>query len=243
MLAVQDFRHASQRDEETVADFIHGLERHFRVAYGRDGLGSETRNALLHSQLQEGLKLELMRALAVSGAESYPALCLAAKNEERCLAEIKKRQQYRKSSSNQPWNPDSSSQTSRKKSDRRPPFNQYSKNKSGKLTCYNCNEPGHFAHDYKKPRTESKGRTVPRPAYNTRSSSSPGTKQVISNALPREDPLDYLLSGSEDEEVVRKVELKDEGSVSKCVIVLLQGVPATGFIDSGADYDNGWRAV
>ena len=135
MLAVQDFRHASQRDEETVADFIRRLERHFRVAYGRDGLGSETRNALLHSQLQEGLKRKLMRAPAVSGAESYPALCLGAKNEERRLAEIKKRQQYRKSSSNQPRNPDSSSQTGSKNSDRRPPFNQYSKNKSGKLTC------------------------------------------------------------------------------------------------------------
>ncbi len=36
MLAVQDFRHASQKDEETVADFICRLERHFRVAYGRD---------------------------------------------------------------------------------------------------------------------------------------------------------------------------------------------------------------
>ncbi len=44
MLAVQDF---SQKDEETVADFIRRLERHFRVAYGRDGLGSETRNTLL----------------------------------------------------------------------------------------------------------------------------------------------------------------------------------------------------
>ena len=41
--------------------------------------------------------------------------------------------------------------------------------------------------------------------------------------------------GSEDEEVVEKVELKDEGSVPKCVTVLLQGVPATGLIDSGAD--------
>ncbi len=91
MLAVQDFRHASQK---TVAEFIRRLERHFRVAYGRDGLGSETRNTLLHSQLQEGLRLELMRAPPVSGAETYPTLCLAAKNEERRIAENKKRQLY-----------------------------------------------------------------------------------------------------------------------------------------------------
>ena len=48
-------------------------ERHYRVAYGRDGLhvGAETRNALLHSRLQEGLKLELMKASSVSGAGTY----------------------------------------------------------------------------------------------------------------------------------------------------------------------------
>ncbi len=52
-----------------LAEFIRRLERHFRVAYGRDGLGSETRNTLLHSQ---GLRLELMRAPPVSGADTYP---------------------------------------------------------------------------------------------------------------------------------------------------------------------------
>ncbi len=70
MLAVQDFRIVSQKDEETVADFI----RRARKAL-RDGLGSETRNTLLHSQIQEGLRLELMRAPPVSGTET---LCLAA---------------------------------------------------------------------------------------------------------------------------------------------------------------------
>ena len=110
-LAVQDLRHAS-------------LERHFRIAYGRDGLSVETRNALLHSQLQEGLNLELMKASSVSGSETYPALCLAAKNEEHRLAEMKKRQLYRKSNSNQPQNPDSFNQTITKSSDRRPPFTQ-----------------------------------------------------------------------------------------------------------------------
>ena len=57
MLAVQDFRHASQREAETVAEFIRRLERHFRLAYWRYGLSVETRNALLHSQFQDGLTL------------------------------------------------------------------------------------------------------------------------------------------------------------------------------------------
>ena len=88
LLAVQDFRHASQREEESMAEFLRRLERCFQVAYGRDGLGEETRNTLLYSQMQKGLKIELMRAAAVSGAGSYQALCLAAKNEERRLAEL-----------------------------------------------------------------------------------------------------------------------------------------------------------
>ena len=94
MLAVQDFRHAAQKSEESVADFIRCLERCFRVAYGRDNLGKEAQEALLHGQFQEGLRMELMKSPSVSGAQSYPTLCLAAKNEERCLAQLKKRQRY-----------------------------------------------------------------------------------------------------------------------------------------------------
>ena len=93
MLAVQNFCHAVQKGEEVVADFICRLERCFRMAYGCNKLGQEAREALLHGQLQEGLKMELMRSPSVSGA-----LCLAAQNEERCLAELKKRQHYKSSS-------------------------------------------------------------------------------------------------------------------------------------------------
>ena len=39
---------------------------------------TETRNALLHGQLQDSLKQELMRALAVSGAQSFLELCVAS---------------------------------------------------------------------------------------------------------------------------------------------------------------------
>lgn len=95
-LAAQDFRHASQREDEPVADFIRRLEQLFKLAYGRDGMSGETRGTLLHSQLQEGLRYEIMKAPAVSGSHGYKELCLAARNEEKRLAELAKRRQYLK---------------------------------------------------------------------------------------------------------------------------------------------------
>ena len=59
-MAVQDFRHLAQREGETVGDFIRRLERTFQLAYGRDGMLPETRDALLYGQLQEGLRDNLM---------------------------------------------------------------------------------------------------------------------------------------------------------------------------------------
>jgi len=42
----------------------------------------ETRDALLYSQLQEGLRDHLVEGPAISGAANYQGLCIAAKNEE-----------------------------------------------------------------------------------------------------------------------------------------------------------------
>ena len=60
-------------------------------------MSSETRDALLYGQLQEALRYELMRAPAVSGSTKYQELCVASMNEEKRLAELRKRQQYSKS--------------------------------------------------------------------------------------------------------------------------------------------------
>ena len=97
-LAAQDFRHALQRDNEPVPDFIRRLEQLFKLAYGRDGMSEETRGTLLHSQLQEGLHYEIMKAPAVSGSHGYQELCLAARNEEKRLVELDKRRQYHRPS-------------------------------------------------------------------------------------------------------------------------------------------------
>ena len=61
-------------------------------------MSTEMRDTLLYGQLQEALWYKLMRAPAVSGSTKYQELCMAAKNEEKHLAELCKRQQYSKSS-------------------------------------------------------------------------------------------------------------------------------------------------
>lgn len=55
-----------------------------------------TRNALLYAQLRDALWYELMKTLAVSGSTKYQEFCMAAKNEDKHLAELWKRQQYLK---------------------------------------------------------------------------------------------------------------------------------------------------
>ena len=77
-------------------DCIRRLERMFRVAYGRESASAERRAALLCSQMQEGLKFELMELPAVSGVTDYKQLCLTACSEEKRLAELEKRRQFLK---------------------------------------------------------------------------------------------------------------------------------------------------
>ena len=93
-LAAQDFRHTVQAAGESVSNFITRLERTFQLAYGRDGMSCTTRETFLHSQLQEGLLYKLMKSPAVSGAQRYTELCLAARNEEKRQDELEKRRQY-----------------------------------------------------------------------------------------------------------------------------------------------------
>ena len=91
VLAAQDFRHTTQQLGEKVADFVRRLERAFNIAYGRETLTKETREAFLYGQLQEGLLIQLLQNAAVSGAQNYRELVMAAKNEEQRLSELKKR--------------------------------------------------------------------------------------------------------------------------------------------------------
>jgi len=65
-------------------------------------MSAETRDTLLHSQLQKGLRYDIMKAPVVSGAQSYKELCLASKNEEKQETELQKRVQYCRGDSNKP---------------------------------------------------------------------------------------------------------------------------------------------
>ena len=60
-------------------------------------MSTETRDALLYGQLHEALRYKLMRALAVSGSTKFQDLCVASKNEEKRLADLRTRQQHSKS--------------------------------------------------------------------------------------------------------------------------------------------------
>ena len=179
-VAAQDFRHTRQCESEPVADFVRRLERTFHIAYGWDRMSTETRDTLLYGQLQEGLCLELMSAPAVSGAREYQELCIALKNEEKQLADLKCRREYAQpnqvpaqhhvkpkqffSECHNPGlkNPQPSQESDPEKPDRR---------------CFYCKKPGHLIRDClrRKKRSESTG-----PSHASGNSSA-SAKQILSD--------------------------------------------------------------
>ena len=220
-LAAQDFRHTRQRDAEIVADFIRRLEKTFQIAYGKDGMSSETRQMLLYSQLQEGLSDELMRSPAVSGALTYTELCIAAKNEEKRRAELAKRNQYRRP--NQQKSQETKQESPRKTAGQSPRTTNTTTRTQQLRRCYNCGSTQHLQKDCKAPSSESKGKLQ-----------KPTQARQVTVSSPANSPLTYLVSDSDDENV-RRVTVEDRGSQPKCARVLVQGVPMHGVVDTGSD--------
>ena len=170
-----------------------------------------------------------MNGPAVSGAQSYPELCVAAKNEERRIAGLRKREGYRKTRSGS--HPSTTDSHGDKKN--QPPTKGSS---PSTIRCHNCHKTGHIARDCRA-KTESRGPTTP-----VDRSRHPQTRRVGTGTgeNPRTDvesPLDLLYSSSDGEtdQGVRRIQVADKGSQPKCARVLVQGVPAIGIIDSGAD--------
>jgi hypothetical protein len=151
-MAGQDFRHCRQRPGELVADFIRRVERTFQVAYGRDTMSRETKDALQHGQLQEGLLQEILQGPAVSGAQTYKELCAAAKIEEKRLEELRKRQRYQRSGVNGGVR---NTQPSEMQQPRYKPVRREERR------CHNCSKVGHIARDCRVKPTESGGRYTP----------------------------------------------------------------------------------
>ena len=225
VLAAQDFRHTTQKEFETVTDFICRLERAFRIAYGVDPISKETREAFLYGQLQEGLRQELMRSSAVYGARSYPELMMAAKNEEQRQKELQKRKQYRTFSPSKPQAGKGEALTSKMSSDSGK-ANSYSK-RVDKGPCNNCGRMGHFAKQCRLKKSESKGSRAS-------TQDKQATRQIVSEK-EGDHPLDYLYSESEEEGCVDLVRVPDRGSCSRRATVEVQGLQAQGTIDSGSD--------
>ena len=194
-------------------------------------MSSETKEAILYGQLQEGLRLELLRGPAVSGALGYKELCVAAKGEERRLLELKKRQAYLRQGNSQPGNIPKPTTTNQ------PPAKRAENGKSNPQACYHCGKLGHIAQDCcKKKSSESPAR----PAANGKEGGTAGTRRVDAAGAEKSeqetsgDPLAYLYSSNESDEV-RQVCVPDRGSRPRRATVTIQDVPAQGLIDIGAD--------
>ena len=241
-LAAQDFRHATQKKSESVADYIRRIERAFQLAYGRDAMSRETRAMILFTQLQEGLLYRLLESPAVSGAKSYTELNLAAKNEEKRQIELEKRREYSRG-----FRPMDTNGYKFKTPTKTPTLPQPSAPNPGKPTpgprrCYNCGDPGHLAKNCLKPPTESKGshqKPRNRGVHSRQENTAPPTSDSAHSDPPSSsthtDPLSFLFSDESDPERCCQVDVKDQGSHTVCVPLQVEGVPAYGLVDTGAD--------
>ena len=204
-------------------------------------MSSETRDTLLHGQLQEGLLYELMSAPAVSGAQRYRELCLAARNEEKRLQELKRRQ------FSKPSTPDKTrAHFQDKKTQGQPNTKPTQPAKSSafdsSIRCFYCKKLGHISRDCRAQKRESSGR------QDQQKEKSAGAKQVHTEPIDdhtedyavgdnSSDAMRSLLfsSDSERSDDVRQIRVTDQGSEPRHAKVEVQGVPARGVIDSGAD--------
>ena len=247
MIAVQEFRHMTQKSKEMVTDFICRLEQAFQRVYGREHIITETRDALLQGQLQEGLRHNIVMAPAVSGARTYPELWIAAKNEERQQLALSQRQLHRKEQST------GYRETRRSRETRcsgetltprdtqgntRPPEQRSREAKR----CYICNGQDHLAKQCRAFKTESRGDGNQRNPQHKSGAAKKAESNSREEDVPKEEDqedgfnlMDILYSSDSEDGEVKSIRIADEGSKARCARVLVQGVPAYGIIDTAAD--------
>ena len=153
----------------------------------------------------------------MSGATDYKSLCIAAKTEERRLAELRKRRQYRSDpKQGHPPRTESEKKATNERSTAGPPLKGKKGDKA--VRCWNCDELGHISVDCKAPRKEEKegkvksgGKRDKSRAQQVQSSEKTKYRKPISatNARPAstpEDPRQFLLPDSDGEESDAQVE-------------------------------------
>ena len=221
-LSAIDYRHITQKESENVSDFTRRLEHTFQLAFGHDPMSTETRDVLLYGKLQDGLRIDLVsKAPAISSAQSYKELCIAAKNEERWLAELKGKKQYTKEFSYPHTNTNSQWQDSGTKRDGKKnkfPFQR-------QVRCYVCDSPDHLARDCKATKSESRGRKN----WVVRTEDKPieiSTNSFQSWLIPCSHPVSTV----QGKEVTQTTT-----STPKSIEVQIEGLPIRGIIDTGSD--------
>ena len=98
-------------------------------------------------------------------------------------------------------------------------------NNNDNQCCYQCGKIRHIAKDCSMRKSESTGTT--RGGSTAQQITSTSTESSITSYLYQSD--------SSDDETVKKTEVQGQGSHSHVARVLVQGYPAEGIVDSGAD--------
>ena len=181
---------------------------------------------LLYSQLQEGLRYNLIKSPAVSGADSYGQLCIAAKHKEKRLNELPRRQQYLVEAGKKGearGRPQQAANKGETGGQSQQPSNTKMSEKRGEPRgelrhCYTCGSTDHLARSCKKRKAESAG-----PTKWSAKNTDPRTKAIRS----KENPLDFLQPDTDDESGdVKTVRIQDKGSRPREVVVDVQGSSA-----------------
>ena len=203
-----------QKDGESVADYVRRLERYFQIAYGQDKLSMETKETILFGQLQEGLSYDIMKSPSVSGSQSYKELCMAAKDEEKRVAELRRRQHYQRTGTHR-GSTDKSAQLLPKhqqpanRQRNLPPMSScnFTPASSRLRKCYTCDSTEHLARDCKSHKRES----IESASHSGRPPNV-RTKMVTSVMADCNDPLQYMFSSDSDGSEVSTVRVEDKGS-------------------------------
>ena len=176
----------------------------------------------------------LVKAPAVSGAQDYQQLCLAARNEERRLFELERRRNYTRTVHSvgpgsarpprppaPPLIPGTPAEVALQSSGPTLP-----QNNTLPRRCFNCHQPGHFARN-------CPGRLQMRP------------KQAAPPQPLRPQQANQVCFGTDHQPTPTQVgnltteqgltRVQDKGNKLRRANVVIAGVPTNGVIDSGAD--------